>query len=368
MVARAHGEYLAIRTFPSLDGLRCLAVVAVVWHHTAPHIPMLPMTARGFLGVDMFFVLSGFLIVTLLLRERDQHGRISLRDFYMRRTLRIFPLYYAIVLGLAALVWLRPQMSMAGSYLQDLPWLLTYTSNWAGVTGLLAIAWSLAAEEQFYLVWPAVERLFSRWALPIWIVALVVNQALNFRVFDEWLPPGRRHADLEILQATFTPILFGVALAHVLHRREGWQRVAPWLGRRTTPLVLLVALVLLANAPVDIAGGLRLGIHVVMVLLLGSLVVRSDTLGGLLTWGPIVRIGLVSYGVYLLHMFVRHGAVAVLDRSPLRVPGDLFVLVVLGTWLAAELSFRVFESRFLALKKRFARVAASAQSGHAASP
>jgi peptidoglycan/LPS O-acetylase OafA/YrhL len=368
MVARTHEDYLAIRTFPSLDGLRCLAVVAVVWHHTAPRTPMLPMTDRGFLGVDLFFVLSGFLIVTLLLRERDQHGRISLRDFYMRRTLRIFPLYYAIVLGLAALVLLRPHMTMAGTYLQDLPWLLTYTSNWAGVTGLLAIAWSLAAEEQFYLVWPAVERFFARWTLPIWIAAVIVSQALNFRVFDEWLPPGKRHADLEIMQATFTPILFGVALAHVLHRREGWTRVAPWLGRKSTPIVLLSALVLLANAPIDIAGGLRLGIHVVMVLLLGSLVVRSDTLGGLLTWRPVVRIGLVSYGVYLLHMFVRHGAAAVLDRVPVRVPGDLFVAVVLGTWLAAEVSFHLFESRFLALKKRFARVAASATSGHAASP
>jgi peptidoglycan/LPS O-acetylase OafA/YrhL len=72
--------------------------------------------------------------------------------------------------------------------------------------------------------------------------------------------------------------------------------------------------------------------------------------------------------VYLLHMFVRHGAAAVLDRVAVRVPGDLFVAVVLGTWLAAEVSFHLFESRFLALKKRFARVAASATSGHAASP
>lgn len=367
MAAHSHADYLAIRTFPSLDGLRCLAVVAVVWHHTAPRTAMLPMTDRGFLGVDMFFVLSGFLIVTLLLRERDRHGRISLRDFYMRRTLRIFPLYYAIVLGLAALVLLRPQMTMAGSYLQDLPWLLTYTSNWAGVTGLMAIAWSLAAEEQFYLVWPAVERLFSRWLLPIWVVAVLVNQAFNFQLLDAWLPPGKRHADLEILQATFTPILFGVALAHVLHHRTTFDRLAPWLGRRSTPIVLLTVLLLLANAPIETAGALRLAIHVVMVLLLGSLVVRSDTLGGLLTLRPVVRIGLVSYGVYLLHMFVRHGAVAVLDRAPVRIPGDLFAIVLVGTWLAAELSFRLFETRFLALKKRFARVPASTEH-HAATP
>lgn len=352
-----HEQYLAIRTFPSLDGLRCASVVAVVWHHTAPRIDALPMTSRGFLGVDMFFVLSGFLIVTLLLRERDRHGAISLRDFYMRRTLRIFPLYYAIVLGLAALVLARPTMAMAESYLGDLPYLLTYTSNWAGVEGILAIAWSLAAEEQFYLAWPTVERFFSRFTLPIWVLAIVVNQLMNFAVFDTWLPPGKRHADLEIMQATFTPILLGVGLAHVLHRRPSFDRIAPWLSRPSTPFVLLFALAILANVPGDVAGLLRVSIHVVMVLLLGSLVVRSDTLGGLLTLWPVQRIGLVSYGVYLLHMFVAHGANAALARAPARLPGDLFVLVLLGTWAAAELSFRTLEARFLSLKQRFARLA-----------
>lgn len=209
MAAQGYEDYRATRVFPGLDALRGLSIVGVVWHHAGVPIDGVPMSARGFVGVDAFFVLSGFLIVTLLLRERDRHGQISLRNFYVRRSLRIFPLYYGVLLGLSVLLWLRPGFSLAGSFWSDLPALLTYTANWVGITGLLSVTWSLAAEEQFYLLWPPVERWLGRWVFPVWIVAIVINQAANFGWLDALLPPGRRHDDLEILQTTFTPILLG---------------------------------------------------------------------------------------------------------------------------------------------------------------
>src|SRR5262245_42024739 len=92
-----YDEFRSRKTFASLDGIRCLSIVAVIWHHSVVGVPWLPGTERGFLGVDMFFVLSGFLIVTLLLRERDKTGAISMREFYARRALRIFPPYYALL-------------------------------------------------------------------------------------------------------------------------------------------------------------------------------------------------------------------------------------------------------------------------------
>jgi peptidoglycan/LPS O-acetylase OafA/YrhL len=88
--------------FASLDGLRCLSIVGVVWHHGPGHQMGGPL-GSGFLGVDLFFVISGFLITTLLLREQDRYGSISLKHFYIRRSLRIFPLYYT-VLGLYVLL------------------------------------------------------------------------------------------------------------------------------------------------------------------------------------------------------------------------------------------------------------------------
>lgn len=338
----SYDNYRERRVFTSLDGVRALSVVAVVWHHAGPRV-LLPMSANGFLGVDVFFVVSGFLIVTLLLRERQRHGAISLRDFYVRRTLRIFPLYYAILIALVALSFVVDN-DITRSARHYAPLLFSYTADFVVITGALSVTWSLAAEEQFYLVWPAVERWFSRsWWLP-WIVALVVSQAFNFGVLD---PMG-----LHILEATFTPILLGVGLAHALHDPRIFNRVAGVLGHPATPWICLALLLAIVNIPGDVAGTPRLAVHVVVTAGLGSLVLRDDTLAGVLSSWPLRRIGAVSYGVYLLHMFV----MVVIDRAVPGLAGVVhFAAVLLGTWVAAEISYRLFERRFLALKHRFAR-------------
>jgi peptidoglycan/LPS O-acetylase OafA/YrhL len=359
---RSHAEYLALRVFPGLDALRGLSILGVVWHHTGELSPAVPLTMRGFLGVDVFFVLSGFLIVTLLLRERDRHGQISLRDFYLRRALRIFPLYYGVLLGLAVLLWLVPGFSLAGSFFTDLPALLTYTSNWVGVTGMLAVTWSLAAEEQFYLAWPPVERWLGRgWLVP-WGLAVLASQLASFRLLDPWLPAGYRHDDLEILQTTFTPILLGVILAHALHDRTSYARLAAWLVRPWVRLGLCVVILALAHGVVDLSGWPRLALHLALAGSLGGWVMRGQGEGwGLLARlaadeGLLARLGRVSYGVYLLHLFVDHVvAQRVLPRLPWHVPGDRFVLCLLATWVLAEVSYRVYERPILRQKHRFSR-------------
>ena len=358
---RAHAEHLALRTFPGLDALRGLSILGVVWHHTGELVPSLPLTLRGFLGVDVFFVLSGFLIVTLLLRERDRHGRISLRDFYLRRALRIFPLYYGVLAGLAALLWLVPGFSLAGSFWRDLPALLLYLSNWVGVTGLLSVTWSLAAEEQFYLLWPPIERWLGRAWLPLWVLAIAVNQLASFRLLDPLLPPGHRHADLEILQTTFTPILLGVGLAHALHDRRSYERLAAWLVRPWVRLGLLATILAVAHGVQDLSGWPRLALHLAMAASLGAWVVAPARPRGPLARlardeGLLARLGRVSYGVYLLHLLVAHVIVeGVLPRLPVRLPGDRFVLCLAATWALAEASYRLYERPILRLKQRFSR-------------
>jgi peptidoglycan/LPS O-acetylase OafA/YrhL len=352
-VPRSHAEYLALRVFPGLDALRGLSILGVVWHHTGEPSPAVPITYRGFVGVDVFFVLSGFLIVTLLLRERDQHGQVSLSGFYLRRALRIFPLYYGVLLGLCVLLWLVPGFSLAGSFWSDLPALLTYTSNWVGMTGILAVTWSLAAEEQFYLLWPPIERWLRRFWIPIWIAAVLVNQLASFRLLDAFLPPGYRHEDLEILQTTFTPILLGVGLAHLLHDRAAYERLAAWLVRPRVRLGLLLALVAILHGVRDLSGWPRLGLHLVMAAGLAGWVVKA---GPSRPDGLLARLGRVSYGVYLLHLLVAHVITQiVLPRLPLRLPGDRFVLCLLATWALAEVSYRVYERPILRYKHRFSR-------------
>ena len=95
-------RFVETRHFPALDGLRGLSILAVIWHHAVD-----PAGIWGYFGVSLFFAISGFLITTLLLRERAATGRISLRNFYMRRTLRIFPLYYAVVALYVVVVLVR---------------------------------------------------------------------------------------------------------------------------------------------------------------------------------------------------------------------------------------------------------------------
>src|SRR5262245_12093123 len=148
--------------FGSLDGLRALSIVPVVWHHATPH-PLDGALGRGPLGVDLFFAISGFLITTLLLRERDERT-IDLRSFYVRRTLRIFPLYY-VVLGafIAHAIFFRAPGAPRDHFLASLPSYATYTSNWfvdnaVSHAVVFSFAWSLATEEQFYLGFPWILR------------------------------------------------------------------------------------------------------------------------------------------------------------------------------------------------------------------
>lgn len=156
-VLPAHEVYLACSRFSSLDGLRAVSITAVIWAHTGSREGIL---GQGFHGVDLFFAISGFLITTLLLREHSARGRIDLRAFYIRRALRIFPLYYA-ALAVYALVWfLRYRGSPVGDrFVSQLPAFATYTTNWfvhlvPGEGVLFFHSWSLATEEQFYLLWP----------------------------------------------------------------------------------------------------------------------------------------------------------------------------------------------------------------------
>lgn len=347
-----HATYLGTRTFACLDGLRAMSIAAVVWHHACEPLAW-PATSRGFLGVDLFFVISGFLIVTLLLRERDRTGRIDLPAFYMRRSLRILPLNIAVTCGLwAAAAWLPG--GEAANIRAGAPWALLYLSNWIAVDGMLAVTWSLSAEEQFYLVWPALER-WLRPAVPLlWLACLGTSLVLVL---------GHAHAGLfpwlpgMLAQTTFVPILLGVGLAHALHAPRHFARAARWLGHRAAAPLVLAALLAAASLPgADISGLPRLCLHVLFTLLVAACVVREDNgLRALLRAWPCARIGAVSYGIYLLHHIALHFVHKLAAKAPAWHPLLTFVCGLGLAWALAELSFRTFERFFLRLKDRWTR-------------
>lgn len=142
--------------WPALDGLRAFAVLSVMVGHL-----YLSRFQNGQVGVDVFFVLSGFLITWLLISEHDRHSSVDLRAFYARRALRLLPALFVVigVVSLVVLLWER-LAPYKGPTLSDLPWAIFYIGNYnihdLGLTNMLAHTWSLAVEEQFYLIWPII--------------------------------------------------------------------------------------------------------------------------------------------------------------------------------------------------------------------
>lgn len=366
------------RRFACLDGLRALSILAVVWHHCGAVSLELTGLRRGFLGVDVFFAISGFLIVTLLLRERDRHGVINLRGFYARRSLRIFPVYYAFLLGITAVyVVLKPNDPTTDDILASLPAALLYVSNVVVIpAGLLHVTWSLATEEQFYLLWAPAEKYLKRLGVYLLLATVIVlSLAVNFGAFDGWIgavygtdEQGRPNLP-SVLGTTLLPIALGVVLAHLLHAPRGFAAIRTVAGFAGAPAVYVLGVVAaIFLVPGDIRGFTRPLLQLGMVLALAALLLRdSGPVGRFLRFAPLARIGLVSYGIYLFHKPVIVGVEAVFAK--LGVPGRLDGLVgvflltlvaALGTWVVSELSFRYFETPFLKLKKRFETTKAGA--------
>ena len=353
-VGSQHLAFRQVRHFGSLDGLRAFSVVAVIWHHVVGHDPSLPHWLNmGAHGVTLFFAISGFLITTLLLREHDRAGKIDLRAFYVRRALRIFPLYYTVLAIYVALVFLVEKNSPAGrEFRANIIYFLTYTSNWfvllEGRT-IFYFAWSLAAEEQFYLLWPSVQRFFSlRKSFFIMLSFIAVVILLQwFVISPDTSKAWWQRAIVEFPLA----ICFGVILALVFHRQAGFDSMR-WIffGPYSSAVWAGVFLFTLQM------GRTTVEIHLAAALLVGSCVYRENhILAPLLRWRPLAFVGAVSYGVYLLHMLVKNAVVRVLGAGGVVAPKYLvFVLTVAATLAVAWLSFRYFEAIFLRKKERFA--------------
>lgn len=367
-----HDAYLARRHFAGLDGVRAVAILAVIWHH-APHPKDLPIFARGFLGVDLFFVLSGFLIATLLIREKAARGGVSLGNFWMRRALRLVPAYYLMLFSvLAAYLIAKPGAPETAAIVSGFPFYALYLSNWIepGAPNL-GPTWSLATEEQFYLVWPLIESFATPIvAASVWVAALLVNQLVNFGVLDGAIAasfgvgPGEHP---EILHTTFTPILLGVGLAHLLNSARGFAAARSVAGFAHAPAVYALALLALVNVPIaNISGAPRLVFHLAATLFVASVVLRpASRVVRALDWRPVAFIGMVSYGMYLYHMFALHAARGVAAKLGLPTFPAVFILGAALTIAVSAASYYFIEKRFLDMRGRFRGAPARAHANRA---
>lgn len=354
-----HADYLATRHFGSLDGLRFICISAVIWHHVPiwtglTHISV--FFARGHVGVDFFFVLSGFLITTLLLREETARGAFSLRAFYWRRALRIIPIYFLVV-SIAAFYAIV--IKGRTEDLEILPYYFLFLSNFLKVEdiGFLSPTWSLSMEEQFYLIWPALLLIVPRrWMLQV-LAALIALNVLGAMGLYEWLgllPIDGQHLRFEVCCTTYAPILMGSFCALLLNSPEGFAALRPLTGFQAAPWLWFALLLLaLAGFPGALEGPPNLVVHSLMCLMLVSLVVREDNgMAPLMRLPPLVRIGQISYGIYLYHLFALAIVTKAFEVLGLTSWGWVLVLYYALTILIAEISFRRFEAWFLRFRRR----------------
>jgi peptidoglycan/LPS O-acetylase OafA/YrhL len=337
---------------PSLDGVRGVAVLLVIVYHC--WTPALP---GGLVGVDLFFVLSGFLITTLLLRERAETGRVWLPGFYARRALRLLPALAVVLLVCTLYARLNPGWRDAAPTLQGVRGTLTYTSNWMFASqvrlGMLTHSWSLSVEEQFYVVWPLVLIGLIAWgreraALLACLVGAGAVVAERSLMVLHGVPWQRMYGGFD---TRADALLIGCALA--LAAELGLLRRVPKLLMSAVALAGAICIGWMAarlDGPGALAPWRYLLVAVCAAGVVAALAVRpSRGPHRLLELWPLVATGRVSYGLYLWHVPI----LAVVGRTwtELTRPAALLITLTLSLAVAA-LSDRLIERPCNALRGR----------------
>src|ERR1700761_8985827 len=340
-----------VRNIPSLDGLRALSVLMVVAAHVngslarlIPFIPFWLYLVWGALGVQTFFVISGFLITHLLLKEMNATGTISLKHFYFRRALRIFPAFYvylAVCLAVTLAGWAPGNLRaflVAGTY----TW-----NHLGGGSELLVHTWSLSLEEQFYLLWPAALVLLGTRKsikLAVWVILLSPVS----RVVTYFLMPHHRALLNAMLHTGLYSIMFGCLLAILWRDARFNQRVQPfvrgWVAACAAAFCLVVGPVFL-GARFRGSYGLVIGftLNAVCLSLILLYVVRTPNspAGRLLNTPVLCHLGVISYSLYLWQgMFTGENSIRFFPWS---LPAIL---------ACAELSYWLVEPPSLRLRSR----------------
>lgn len=342
---------------PDLDGIRGLAVLMVMGVHSQQFAGVKPWTLdSGYFGVEMFFSLSGFLITTLLLEERASSGRVGFAQFYARRALRLFPaLVFGVLVGGVCVAILGSNMQSM-SYPQAALWVIACIANWSEQSlGVFGHLWTLSVEEQFYLLWPLLLVAGSRRGMKRErMAALLLGGAALValaRVFVIHVhEPG--NAIWAVLRTD--SVMIGSALALVLSVDDGRvrrfltdRRVAATASATLAAYFVYAELSSRAGRPGYGKDLLIVG-TIAFVVLMGRMIVRRPS--GPTTWAPFVRVGRLSYSVYLVH----YGIFIVLARADLAAPLVRLALAWTISFALGVGSYHLIELPALRLKKRLA--------------
>lgn len=365
--------------FPNLDGVRGLACLVVFvchafdyLHHTMQsggaeawiydHI----IARAGAMGVSLFFVLSGFLITHLLLAEKGKYQRISFRFFYAKRILRIWPVFFTVVIAGFFIVPLVSGGIDFTAIREHLPWYVTFTNNFdrirSGFTGInndsLGVLWSVAVEEQFYLVWPLLILLLGRRAFPYAGLVIIAGAA--------WFRFAHYNSEDQVyynsLSVAGDLAIGGLAAYSGLHS-ENFRRFFREASRPVTILIYIIigSAILLHQKLLDPGIGVvpgRIVLTFAFALLIADQAYRDNGLFRMRQIPGLTKLGMISYGFYCYHLFVIMFAQKLnahygwTDLSEMGFYAE-FLLVFAGTALLSYASYRIMERPLLRLRSKF---------------
>ena len=365
--APSRASFPAMGYQPSLDGLRALSVGVVLLYHAG-----FSWMHGGFFGVEVFFVVSGFLITSLLIDEHDRNDRIAFATFWNRRARRLFPALYAVLLFVGVWAALAGSAEQQSQLRRDAVWSIFYVNNWGQILGdvpyfagevpLLRHLWSLAVEEQWYLIWPLLFVALMRLGLSRRVVGgVVVGAAFAVFAYMFWMqtraptPLGGPPSILDgvdrtnyLYLSTITRsggLLLGAGAAFVWRPWRWRHAVDAPAGRMLDPLgAAAVAAIGCAAAVASITAGYvyqwLLPLVSILSLVAVMVAVHPSSVGfrRIMSWKPLVEVGKRSYGLYLWSwpIFVIVGATTGSVSS--------FLWAMFLTIIVAEASYRFLES------------------------
>ena len=342
---------------PELDGLRGIAVLGVVLYHCLPrlvgtwlHQPLL----WGWAGVNLFFVLSGFLITSILIEARDKPHYF--RNFYARRALRIWPMYvFLLVVCYAVPDWFLGDKLANQAHWQTLLAYAFFIQNLrhTPLPGTLGPTWSLAIEEQYYVLWAPIVRFLRgrlRWLLPVILLAVIVATPLFRLSHAHFLNPTHT---LIHLDGIAMGSLLAVGIYSTRLKRSTWL----WIGAIAAVLGFTATGTIFSGTSF-LDSGLALGFVGVVILALAG-TGAGNPAAWLLRHGPLPYYGRISYGLYMTHIlvFVYFGSFdARLDDSHhIGIAGNLLIVALrlVASTIVATVLWYGFESQILKLKRYF---------------
>lgn len=349
------------RKIRSLDGLRAISICMVLLGHSGKYLPasishniIFKYLSNSTLGVSIFFVISGYLITKLLMQEREKTGEVSLRKFYIRRALRIFPIFYLCILVVISInAFLVPiidsykEIGFAALYL----WNYKHFFVQGGTAGLyLGHYWSLSMEEQFYLIWPFMFLIVKRENL-IKAVIIIIGLMPLLRVVTYFIAPGSRGQIHMMMQTGGDAILIGCLAALLEGQKNTGKKV---VTRATNNFIGIFSgiFIFIINRTLNIKLGgtwsMSVGQSIENIFILLFVlwcIYKESSFSKLLNTSVFRQIGLISYSLYVWHMII------------LENPGNLFpesILIKLSLiFIVGFASYYLIEAPILRLKNRF---------------